>query len=158
MSFLNILLSVIAMGRRKSKRKPPPKKKITGDLDTQFTCPFCNHEKSCDVKMYETISSESDLNPKIVSGLLAIDNFLFASVNRERSRNTGIISCTVCLEEFQTPINCILVKTWTWSSHEPYSCLLAFMYKWLSISVPENHTIMWALFIRRMRTGQKNSC
>uniref|UniRef100_A0A3P8W452 Transcription elongation factor 1 homolog n=1 Tax=Cynoglossus semilaevis TaxID=244447 RepID=A0A3P8W452_CYNSE len=63
------------MGRRKSKRKPPPKKKMTGDLDTQFTCPFCNHEKACDVKM-------------------------------ERSRNTGIISCTVCLEEFQTPITC----------------------------------------------------
>lgn len=40
------------MGRRKSKRKPPPKKKMTGDLETQFTCPFCNHEKSCDVKMY----------------------------------------------------------------------------------------------------------
>jgi len=39
------------MGRRKSKRKPPPKKKMTGNLDTQFTCPFCNHEKSCDVKM-----------------------------------------------------------------------------------------------------------
>ncbi|KAM7419064.1 hypothetical protein PAMA_016262 [Pampus argenteus] len=36
------------MGRRKSKRKPPPKKKMTGDLETQFTCPFCNHEKSCD--------------------------------------------------------------------------------------------------------------
>ncbi|KAL4657978.1 hypothetical protein GN956_G1829 [Arapaima gigas] len=63
----------VSMGRRKSKRKPPPKKKMTGNLDTQFTCPFCNHEKSCDVKM-------------------------------ERSRNTGIISCTVCLEEFQTPI------------------------------------------------------
>ncbi|KAK6469032.1 mRNAion elongation factor 1-like protein isoform X5 [Huso huso] len=61
------------MGRRKSKRKPPPKKKMTGNLDTQFTCPFCNHEKSCDVKM-------------------------------ERTRNTGVISCTVCLEEFQTPI------------------------------------------------------
>uniref|UniRef100_A0A3B3CDH5 Transcription elongation factor 1 homolog n=1 Tax=Oryzias melastigma TaxID=30732 RepID=A0A3B3CDH5_ORYME len=61
------------MGRRKSKRKPPPKKKMTGDLESQFTCPFCNHEKSCDVKM-------------------------------ERSRNTGIISCSVCLEEFQTPI------------------------------------------------------
>ncbi|MFT7797798.1 transcription elongation factor 1 homolog [Arapaima gigas] len=25
-------------------------------------------------------------------------------VKMERSRNTGIISCTVCLEEFQTPI------------------------------------------------------
>ena len=41
----------LEMGRRKSKRKPPPKKKLTGNLDTQFTCPFCNHEKSCDVKM-----------------------------------------------------------------------------------------------------------
>ena len=40
------------MGRRKSKRKPPPKKKMTGPLDSQFTCPFCNHEKSCDVDMY----------------------------------------------------------------------------------------------------------
>ncbi|XP_078802239.1 transcription elongation factor 1 homolog isoform X1 [Oryzias latipes] len=65
--------SLDTMGRRKSKRKPPPKKKMTGDLESQFTCPFCNHEKSCDVKM-------------------------------ERSRNTGIISCSVCLEEFQTPI------------------------------------------------------
>eukprot|EP00069_Balaena_mysticetus_P003437 bmy_16820T0 len=65
------------MGRRKSKRKPPPKKKMTGTLETQFTCPFCNHEKSCDVKM-------------------------------DRARNTGVISCTVCLEEFQTPITCIL--------------------------------------------------
>ncbi|XP_074423319.1 transcription elongation factor 1 homolog isoform X1 [Larus michahellis] len=68
------------MGRRKSKRKPPPKKKMTGTLETQFTCPFCNHEKSCDVKM-------------------------------DRARNTGVISCTVCLEEFQTPITCILTGT-----------------------------------------------
>lgn len=44
--------TLCTMGRRKSKRKPPPKKKMTGDLDSQFTCPFCNHEKSCDVKMY----------------------------------------------------------------------------------------------------------
>ncbi|KAL7379273.1 hypothetical protein ABVT39_025260 [Epinephelus coioides] len=65
--------TTLEMGRRKSKRKPPPKKKMTGNLDVQFTCPFCNHEKSCDVKM-------------------------------ERTRNTGIISCSVCLEEFQTPI------------------------------------------------------
>lgn len=34
----------------------------------------------------------------------------FEFVNRERSRNTGIISCTVCLEEFQTPITCILTQ------------------------------------------------
>lgn len=40
------------MGRRKSKRKPPSKKKAIQPLDTQFNCPFCNHEKSCEVKMY----------------------------------------------------------------------------------------------------------
>ncbi|KZC10260.1 PREDICTED: transcription elongation factor 1 homolog [Dufourea novaeangliae] len=39
------------MGRRKSKRKPPSKKKAIQPLDTQFNCPFCNHEKSCEVKM-----------------------------------------------------------------------------------------------------------
>ncbi|XP_050532616.1 transcription elongation factor 1 homolog [Daktulosphaira vitifoliae] len=39
------------MGRRKSKRKPPAKRKAIEPLDTQFNCPFCNHEKSCEVKM-----------------------------------------------------------------------------------------------------------
>lgn len=39
------------MGRRKSKRKPPTKRKAIQPLDTQFNCPFCNHEKSCEVKM-----------------------------------------------------------------------------------------------------------
>ncbi|XP_015262993.1 PREDICTED: transcription elongation factor 1 homolog [Gekko japonicus] len=47
------------MGRRKSKRKPPPKKKMTGTLETQFTCPFCNHEKSCDVKMLPSLTFDS---------------------------------------------------------------------------------------------------
>lgn len=62
------------MGRRKSKRKPPPKRKAIEPLDTQFNCPFCNHEKSCEVKM-------------------------------DRTRNTGRITCRVCLEDFQTSIN-----------------------------------------------------
>ncbi|XP_022251589.1 transcription elongation factor 1 homolog isoform X2 [Limulus polyphemus] len=62
------------MGRRKSKRKPPPKRKAIEALETQFTCPFCNHEKSCDVKM-------------------------------DRQRNTGQITCRVCMEDFQTSIN-----------------------------------------------------
>ncbi len=39
------------MGRRKSSRKPAPKKKLLQPLEKVFTCPFCNHEKSCDVKM-----------------------------------------------------------------------------------------------------------
>ncbi|XP_064386819.1 transcription elongation factor 1 homolog [Halichondria panicea] len=60
------------MGRRKSKRKAPTKKRA-GPLDSQFTCPFCNHERSCEVDM-------------------------------DRQRNTGTISCRVCLEDFQTTI------------------------------------------------------
>ncbi|XP_072023673.1 transcription elongation factor 1 homolog [Amphiura filiformis] len=60
------------MGRRRSKRKPPAKKKTLG-LEAQFTCPFCNHEKACEVKM-------------------------------DRTRNVGIISCRVCLEDYQTSI------------------------------------------------------
>lgn len=43
--------SIVRMGRRRSKRKPPPKNKPVMPLDQLFNCPFCNHEKSCDVKM-----------------------------------------------------------------------------------------------------------
>lgn len=39
------------MGRRKSKRKAPTKKSGIVPLDTMFTCPFCNHENSCEVKI-----------------------------------------------------------------------------------------------------------
>mmetsp|Transcript_34131 Transcript_34131/g.60948 ORF Transcript_34131/g.60948 Transcript_34131/m.60948 type:complete len:84 (+) Transcript_34131:495-746(+) len=37
------------MGKRKSSKPPPPKKKAK--METTFTCPFCNHEKSIQVKM-----------------------------------------------------------------------------------------------------------
>merc|ERR1712226_282285 len=39
------------MGRRRSKRKPPPKKKNLEPLEIAFTCPFCNSEKSCSCVM-----------------------------------------------------------------------------------------------------------
>jgi len=39
------------MGRRKAKSKPPPKRKTIEPLPTFFNCPFCNHEKSCGVKL-----------------------------------------------------------------------------------------------------------
>ena len=38
------------MGKRKS-RKAPPKRVGNKKLSTQFNCPFCNHEKSVDVKL-----------------------------------------------------------------------------------------------------------
>ncbi|CAJ0581506.1 unnamed protein product, partial [Mesorhabditis spiculigera] len=39
------------MAKKKSQRKPPPKNKNIVPLETQFNCPFCNHEKVCEVKM-----------------------------------------------------------------------------------------------------------
>jgi len=45
------------MGRRKSKRKPPPKRRAIQPLDQMFNCPFCNHEKSCEVKMDKSRNS-----------------------------------------------------------------------------------------------------
>ena len=39
------------MGRRRKARKAPPKQKRIVPLDNFFNCPFCNHEKSCEVKM-----------------------------------------------------------------------------------------------------------
>ncbi|KAL8600797.1 hypothetical protein ACOMHN_055992 [Nucella lapillus] len=42
------------MGRRKKASKPPPKRKAIMPLDTLFNCPFCNHEKSCEVKLDRT--------------------------------------------------------------------------------------------------------
>ncbi|XP_017883929.1 transcription elongation factor 1 homolog [Ceratina calcarata] len=39
------------MGRRKSKRQAPQRKRAIEPMETQFACPFCNHEKSCEVKM-----------------------------------------------------------------------------------------------------------
>ncbi|KAH8034867.1 hypothetical protein HPB51_003154 [Rhipicephalus microplus] len=73
--------SLDRMGRRRSKRKPPPKRKNIEPLETQFNCPFCNHERSCEVKM-------------------------------DRQRNTGRITCRVCLEDFQTAINLAIVLNW----------------------------------------------
>lgn len=118
---LNLLLKHFCretMGRRKSKRKPPPKKKMTGNLDTQFTCPFCNHEKSCDVKM--SVPHCNSCAYELLAWWAIWWQYLFS---RERTRNTGIISCSVCLEEFQTPITCILFdlyKRW-------YNCSLFYL-------------------------------
>ncbi|KAJ3658047.1 hypothetical protein Zmor_009813 [Zophobas morio] len=39
------------MGRRCAKRKLVPKRKVVVPLDEVFNCPFCNHEKSCYIKM-----------------------------------------------------------------------------------------------------------
>lgn len=57
------------MGRRKSKRKPPPKKKNIMPLDTQFNCPFCNHERSCEVDM------DKPRNVGRVSCMICLENF-----------------------------------------------------------------------------------
>ncbi|ODN01245.1 Transcription elongation factor 1 [Orchesella cincta] len=45
---------ISTMGKRKSRKKPPAKARSIQPLDTQFNCPFCNHESSCEVKMDRT--------------------------------------------------------------------------------------------------------
>ncbi|KAI6705252.1 hypothetical protein NL676_008214 [Syzygium grande] len=39
-----------AMGKRKSRAKPPPKKRMDR-LDTVFSCPFCNHGTSVECRL-----------------------------------------------------------------------------------------------------------
>ncbi|XP_073030292.1 transcription elongation factor 1 homolog isoform X1 [Primulina eburnea] len=48
------------MGKRKSKAKPPPKKRMD-KLDTVFSCPFCNHGTSveCRIDMKNLIGEAS---------------------------------------------------------------------------------------------------
>ncbi|KAL4199682.1 hypothetical protein AMTRI_Chr03g146130 [Amborella trichopoda] len=38
------------MGKRKSRAKPPPKKRMD-KLDTVFSCPFCNHGSSVECRL-----------------------------------------------------------------------------------------------------------
>ena len=76
---LGSLLTRGIMGKRKSKRKPPPKQKRLQPLDALFDCPFCNHEKSCDVELH-------------------------------KEKNVGLVTCRVCLEDFQTPITYLSEK------------------------------------------------
>ncbi|KAG6790299.1 hypothetical protein POTOM_006447 [Populus tomentosa] len=38
------------MGKRKSRAKPPPKKRMD-KLDTVFSCPFCNHGTSVECRV-----------------------------------------------------------------------------------------------------------
>lgn len=39
-----------AMGKRKSRAKPAPRKRMD-KLDTVFSCPFCNHGTSVECRM-----------------------------------------------------------------------------------------------------------
>lgn len=53
---MDLLAYIIAqglwgMGKRKSRSKPPPKKRMD-KLDTVFSCPFCNHGTSIECRMY----------------------------------------------------------------------------------------------------------
>jgi transcription elongation factor Elf1 len=83
------------MGRRKSKRKPEARKKNIEALDTQFTCPFCNHEKSCEVSAHIFTNT-------ILKSTLYLQ---IRQVKMDKSKHAAKIQCTVCLEDFQATIN-----------------------------------------------------
>ena len=52
------------MGKRKSSAPPP--KKVAPKVDTQFTCPFCNHDKSVVARLDKT--SEKGMVECVVCG------------------------------------------------------------------------------------------
>ena len=47
--------SAAKMVKRKSKRQPLRRPKALKPLQTDFDCPFCNHEKSCEVVMNKAL-------------------------------------------------------------------------------------------------------
>ncbi|ODV91979.1 hypothetical protein CANCADRAFT_80670 [Tortispora caseinolytica NRRL Y-17796] len=61
------------MGKRK-KSSRTPQKRVRVALDTVFSCPFCNHEKSVTCTM-------------------------------DKKLGVGTLSCKVCGQDFQAPIN-----------------------------------------------------
>lgn len=64
------------MGRRKSKRQAQQTRKAIQPLDTVFDCPFCNHEKSCEVKMDKEQNSGRVQCTKCMEDFQATINFL----------------------------------------------------------------------------------
>ncbi|CAG7715986.1 unnamed protein product [Allacma fusca] len=64
----------VIMGKRKTVAKAAYRPSIP--LQNVFSCPFCNMESSCDVKL-------------------------------DKTRNTGRITCRVCMECFQTRIHAL---------------------------------------------------
>ncbi|KAG8069678.1 hypothetical protein GUJ93_ZPchr0006g41886 [Zizania palustris] len=50
----------LIMGKRKSRAKPPPNKKMN-KVDTVFCCPFCNHSSSveCSIDLKDLIGVAS---------------------------------------------------------------------------------------------------
>ncbi len=83
------------MGGKKT-RKAPPKKKINKKLSTQFSCPFCNHDKSIDVKIQKTAALLK------VSGFLsfAFSFFFFLFL-----LFFLLTQCSKCGESYETQAN-----------------------------------------------------
>ncbi|GFZ12419.1 hypothetical protein Acr_23g0008040 [Actinidia rufa] len=77
------------MGKRKSRAKPPPKKRMD-KLDTVFSCPFCNHGSGVEMpngrgvvrcQMYEIVSDMKNL--------------------------IGEATCRICQESFSTTVTAL---------------------------------------------------
>lgn len=76
------------MGKRKSRAKPPPKKRMDR-LDTVFSCPFCNHGTSVECRL--------DMKNLIGEAVCGICQERFST------SITGIFSCLyVCMGKCKT--------------------------------------------------------
>ena len=69
------------MGRRKSKRQAPARRNMLV-LDQIFDCPFCNHEKSCDVNMDKERNTGRVQCTKCFEDFQAKINFLSFCLNK----------------------------------------------------------------------------
>lgn len=83
------------MGKRKSKRKPPPKQKRVEALTVTFACPFCSHDHSCEVKMF--------VQKMLIHKILVTSSLFTLS---DRKTNTGTIECRICKEKYSTTTHC----------------------------------------------------
>ncbi|KAK6134614.1 hypothetical protein DH2020_031624 [Rehmannia glutinosa] len=79
------------MGKRKSRAKPPPKKRMD-KLDTVFSCPFCNHGTSVECRIRVHGGSET-----------ALFFFCFSDMKNL----IGEASCRICQESFSTNVTAL---------------------------------------------------
>ncbi|KAL8229743.1 hypothetical protein R6Q57_014643 [Mikania cordata] len=80
------------MGKRKSRAKPPPKKRMD-KLDTVFSCPFCNHGTSVECRMQVFVHVHYLLH--LVCAAIDMKNLI------------GEASCRICQENFSTTITAL---------------------------------------------------
>lgn len=104
------------MGRRKSKKRVIKIRAPT--VSKIFDCPFCNHSKTVECKLYEQQnptkiphSLKIPPHPNTKShlpeppNLSSYPNKKIHKIHRDKRKNIGSINCRICTVSFQTIIH-----------------------------------------------------